>query len=291
MSAKCQRPVVCSGATMTASKPAVSLALAAGLLALGPGTASAGLPDPPVYVYSAKSGELGGGRLMLHGVSRRITWATQGGRSGLTSIRRLHRLLFTPSTPRATATLHVAGQQGGEELVLRLSRPRYKASRRTVRYRVKRLKGTLPSRRRFGAASLSIVAPQVPEGAPTGNQCRTSLMNEGAGPLELVAHSTPSDTWDTEPPFGPIDLDVSTAWASHGAAGQGCSNTVTYKVLANPPVAFTIETTYPVSGAPTYTCTRSLPGNPQYFCEMQHAPAGGVASWQIGFGPAPPPAG
>jgi hypothetical protein len=271
-----------------ASARTLLIAVAAGVFALVPANASAGLPDPPVYVYSATSGELGGRSLTLHGVGRRITWATQGGRSGVTSIRRFHRLLFTPAKSPATATLHVAGQRGGEELVLRLSRPRYKASRRTVRYGVKRLKGTLPGRRQFGAASLSIVAPQIPEGAPTGNQCQTYLLNESGAPLGLVAQSTPSDTWSTDPPAGPINPDVTTRWGSYGAAGQGCSNTVTYKVDANPPVAFTIETTYPVSGTPTYTCTRSLPGNPQYFCEMQHAPAGGVASWVIDFGPPPP---
>jgi hypothetical protein len=110
--------------------------------------------------------------LTLRGVGRRVTWAAHPGRFGVLSVKRLHRLLFTPRTPSATGTLHVAGQRGGEELVLRLSRPRYNASRGTVSYRVRRLnKRTLPSRtarasgfraRQFGAASLSIVgAPQA----------------------------------------------------------------------------------------------------------------------------------
>jgi hypothetical protein len=268
-----------------ASARTLLIALAAGLLALVPANASAGPPDPPVYVYSASSGELGGGSLTLHGVGRRITWATQGGRSGVTSIRRFHRLLFTPAKSPATATLHVAGQRGGEELVLRLSRPRYTAARRTVRYRVRRIKrGTAPRRRQFGAASLSIVAPQVPEGAATGNQCQTYVLNSSGAPLQLAAHSTPSDTWSTLPGVS-VDPDVTVRWGSYGAAGNGCSNTVTYSVLARPPVAFTIETTYPVSGTPTYTCTPSLPGNPQYSCEMAHAPAGGVASWELDWTP------
>jgi hypothetical protein len=88
-----------------------------------------------------------------------------------------------------------------------------------------------------------------------------------------------------------VDPDVTARWGSYGAAGDGCSNTVTYSVLARPPVAFTIETTYPVSGTPTYTCTRSLPGNPQYMCSLAGAPAGGVASWTIEWSPAPPPPG
>jgi hypothetical protein len=45
----------------------------------------------------------------------------------------------------ATGTLHVAGHRGGEELTLRLSRPRYNAAQRTVSYAVKRMKGRLPS--------------------------------------------------------------------------------------------------------------------------------------------------
>jgi hypothetical protein len=203
-----------------ASARTLLIALAAGLLALVPANASAGPPDPPVYVYSASSGELGGGSLTLHGVGRRITWATQGGRSGVTSIRRFHRLLFTPAKSPATATLHVAGQRGGEELVLRLSRPRYTAARRTVRYRVRRIKrGTAPRRRQFGAASLSIVAPQVPEGAATGNQCQTYVLNSSGAPLQLAAHSTPSDTWSTLPGVS-VDPDVTVRWGSYGAAGK-----------------------------------------------------------------------
>jgi hypothetical protein len=144
------------------------------LLAAPP--ASAGVfRDADVYVQSAKSGELGGGRLTLRAVGRRVTWAAHPGRFGVVSVKRLHRLLFTPSTPSATGTLHVAGQRGGEELVLRLSRPRYNASRGTVSYRVRRLnKRRLPSpaarqsgnlMRRFGAASLSS-APHKPPTAP-----------------------------------------------------------------------------------------------------------------------------
>jgi hypothetical protein len=96
-----------------ASAGTLLIALAAALLALVPANASASLPDPPVYMYSATSGELGGGSLTLRGVGRPITWATQGGRSGVTSIRRFHRLLFTPEKSPVSATLHVAGQRGG----------------------------------------------------------------------------------------------------------------------------------------------------------------------------------
>ena len=144
------------------------VAVLVGWLAAAP--ASAGVfRDADVYVQSAKSGELGGGRLTLRGVGHRVTWTAHPSRFGVVSVKRLHRLLFTPRTPAATGTLHVAGQRGGEELVLRLSRPRYNAARGTVSYKVRRLnKRTLPSpaarasgfrARQFGAASLSILGP------------------------------------------------------------------------------------------------------------------------------------
>jgi hypothetical protein len=146
----------------------LSAVAAAGLLAAAPAGAQAPPRDGTVFVHSAKRGELGGGRLTLHGVGRRITWVHNSGRSGVMPIRRLHRLLFSPATPRATGVLHVAGHRGGDELTFRLSRPRYKPARRTVSYKVKRMRGRLPRRaaraagaaRRFGAASLSVVTPQ-----------------------------------------------------------------------------------------------------------------------------------
>jgi hypothetical protein len=266
---------------------AVLAALVGGLFALAPGTASAGFRDSPVYVYSAMSGELDGSRLTLHGVGGRVTWATDGGRFGVISVRRLHRLLFTPKAARATGTLHVAGHRGGQEPVLRLTRPRYDASRGTVSYRIKRLnKGTLPVRgagRRFGAASLSVAASQAPDGSQAGIRCTTYLMNTGAGPLTRVSETT-TDDWNAYPPPGPVNLDVTVMWQSTGS-GSGCSNTVTYKVLANPPVEFTIITSYSTGGKPTYSCTPSTPGNPQYSCSLSGAPAGGLVNWQIEWTP------
>ena len=55
---------------------------AAGLLAAAPAGAQPAPRDAVVFVHSAKSGELGGGRLTLHGVSGRVTWAHNSGRSG-----------------------------------------------------------------------------------------------------------------------------------------------------------------------------------------------------------------
>jgi hypothetical protein len=142
---------------------------AAGLLAAAPAGAQAPPRDAVVFVHSAKSGELGGGRLTLHGVSGRVTWAHNSGRSGVMKVKRLHRMLFSAMTATATGILHVAGHRGGDELTFKLSRPRYNAARRTVSYKIKRVgDGRLPSRaaqaagapRRFGPASLSMVGAQ-----------------------------------------------------------------------------------------------------------------------------------
>jgi hypothetical protein len=152
----------------------VSGVLAAGTVAValstvgaGPAAAAVSAQTPSaggtVFVHSAQSGELGGGRLTLRGVGRLVTWSQPSGRSGLLSITRMHRLLFSAGDP-ATGTLHVAGQRGGDEITLRLTRPRY--AHGTVSYQVRWLNhGRLPARgarvaqsaHQFGAASLSIV--------------------------------------------------------------------------------------------------------------------------------------
>jgi hypothetical protein len=140
------------------------------LLAAAPVSAQALPRDGTVFVHSAKSGKLGGGRLTLHGVGRRVTWAHHSGRSGVMAVKRLHRRLFSPKTPEATGTLHVAGHRGGDELTFKLSRPRYNRARHTVSYRAKPINNKpLPRRavraagtaRPFGPASLTIQgAPQ-----------------------------------------------------------------------------------------------------------------------------------
>jgi hypothetical protein len=141
---------------------------AAGLLAA---TAS-GSPPPSggatVFVHSATSGELGGGRLILHGVGRRVSWAHDSGRSGVMAVKPMHRALFKPGSAAVTAILHVAGHRGGDEPTFELTKPLFNAARHTVSYRIKRLgDGRLPgraaraagqpSRRSFGVASLSMV--------------------------------------------------------------------------------------------------------------------------------------
>jgi hypothetical protein len=148
----------------------VLAAAAAGLLVAAPAGAQAPPRDATVFVHSARSGDLGGERLTLHGVSRRVTWAHNSGRSGVMAVKRMHRTLFAPMIGPATGTLHVAGHRGGDELTFKLTKPRFNLARRMVSYKIQRLgKGRLPSRaaraagiaRRFGAASLSI------QGAPS----------------------------------------------------------------------------------------------------------------------------
>ena len=176
---------------------------AAGLLAAVPAFGQA--PVDAMFVHSAKSGELGGGRLTLQGGGPRVTWAHRSDRSGVVAVRRMHRLVFSGAKPTATGTLHVAGHRGGQELTFRLSRPRYNAARRRVSYAVRRKKGRLPGRaagaagiaRRFGAASLSIVgaAPSGPSiqltmdtyGCPrVGNTCFGTVSASGlAGGSEV----------------------------------------------------------------------------------------------------------
>jgi hypothetical protein len=210
----------------------------AGLLA-----AAAGAQPPSagatMFVHSAASGKLGGGRLTLHGVAGRVTWAHHSGRSGVLPVRRLHRRLFSSGRPAAVGTLHVAGHRGGDEPTFKLTRPRYNRARRTVSYKVTRLgKGRFPGRRggraagaarRFGPASLSMVAgPSDVQFAYTtslGGSFATedadgityslctwgsdaisrSDFNNAVAAFPRQCRSTPVSEWDR---FGPGDLGV-----------------------------------------------------------------------------------
>jgi hypothetical protein len=264
-------------------------AVAAALVALAPASARANL----VFVHSAKSGELGGGRLTLHGVGRRVTWMTNGGRSGVVSIARLHRRLFLAETPRATGTLHIAGQRGGQELALRLRRPRYNSARQTVRYRIRRLhkRGSarasgFRSRRRFGAASLSIVGSKL-VGDNGGLDCRTTLSNQTQWEWGAAGESKwDTDTWDPGIPFQGILFTSPVTWGSDGGLLRGCGNSGTWVVVPYsddpnipvPSATVNVVTTYPWSGQGQITCTSS---SPQFACSATGYNDSGVASWSI----------
>jgi hypothetical protein len=246
-------------------------ALAAGLLVAAP--AQAGTPYATTFTHSAKSGELKGARLALRGVARRVTYVTNAGRSGVLSVRRLHRRVILPGRP-ATGTLHVAGHGGGDEPAFRLSRPRYNAARRTVSYRAKPLnKRRLPGRgARFGAASLSIVPhPQMMGGASGGNSCVTTL-NDASDDYFQASSTSNGANQDWNPanpdPDGQIigpgqDVPNSIVWETDGdKPGDGCSNTVTWEdVTAGAPNSGgTIEITTRWEGGATkgtYTCQPS----------------------------------
>jgi hypothetical protein len=165
------------------------VAVLVGLLAAVPASAQAPPGDGTVFVHSAKSGKLDGGRLILHGVGGRVTWAHHSDRSGVIAVRRLHRMMFSQKTAAATGTLHVAGHRGGDELTFKLSTPRYNRARRTVSYRAKPLNHKpLPGRaaaqaaaaaRRFGSASLSIVGD--PQGSVNIQQQSYGCTDGSAG--------------------------------------------------------------------------------------------------------------
>ena len=262
--------------------------MAAVLFALAPAAARGDI----VFVHSAKSGELGGGRLTLHGVDARVTWITNSGRSGVVSMARLHRQLFLPATPRATGTLHIAGQRGGEELALRLRRPRYNRARQTVRYQVRRLSarasGGLSRVRRFGPASLSIVGAK-PVGDNGGNDCTTTLSNRTQWEWGATGEAKwDTDTWDPGIPFQGVLFTDPVTWGTDGGFLRGCSNTGQWSVIPYsddpnipvPTATVIVTTTFPWNDSTggSATCTST---SPQFSCQAKGANVSGVASWEI----------
>ena len=185
-----------------------------GLLAAAPAGAFAAPPGAFTFVHSADSGELQGGRLTLRGrgIGRRVTWVHNSGRSGVVSVARMHRGLFTRGTLPATGVLQVAGRRPGRELALRLSRPRVSVSGHWVSYRVKRLtkrrraagasQAAMP--RRFEAASLSLVGgPRAGGKAPLDTTCSGALVNHTQFRLQVVsAYKWPTDSWELQPTIG-----------------------------------------------------------------------------------------
>jgi hypothetical protein len=219
---------------------------AAALLVLAPARADAA----SMYVHSAGSGELAGGRLTLHGVGRNVTWSTTSGRAGVARITRAHERLFPPKKP-ATGTLHVAGQRGGQELAFRLSKPRYSAARRTVSYRARPLakrsaaaSAAAAAPRRFGAASLSVVPhSSLAGGGNGGNNCAAGFENDTWYGMELVsAVKWDTDDWVYSVPDGFIagspwlngDLRPGIMWESDGGLWRGCANHTTWKLITDP---------------------------------------------------------
>jgi hypothetical protein len=245
----------------------LAVVLAAALSAAGLASASAA-SAATVFKHSAKSGELGGGRLTLHGVSKRVAYAIDGGRSGDISVRRLHRRMFLPRLA-ATGTLHMAGQRGGRDPRFKLSKPRYNAARHSLSYRAKplakrgaaRAAGTTP-RRRFGAASLSIVPhPTLGSGDNGGNDCIAEISAQSGTngiTLQLLSSSNwDTDTWTLNSPPDNVLPDASVVVESEGGFLRGCHFET---VWGSGDTTITIDVTWPWGQLPSSTCTISDQG-------------------------------
>jgi hypothetical protein len=176
-------------------------------------------------VHSAKSGELRDGRLILRGVSGRVTYLHASGRTATAKLKRVHKGVFLPGRP-ATAVLHVAGHRGGDEPSFRLSRPRYNAARRTVSFKARRLDskrlpaaaagtaGIARTRSLFGTSSQtgrssglgpsSLTVTSHPTVAPApayGNTCEATIFNNLPGtpaPSGLTLSARSWSAWDTD---------------------------------------------------------------------------------------------
>jgi hypothetical protein len=190
-----------------------------------------------VFEHSAKSGELSGGRLVLRGVHRRVTWVRNDGRSGTVAVRRLHRRLFLPGKPVISKLALGKGKGDLTKYIdynnpdLKLSRARYYPARRTVSYRVKQLdKRALP--RRFGAASLSMVGR-----AQTGADCEAAVRYDPGADFSMQVSDYSkwdTDTWNIEPPFGhEFTGGEDQIWDSFGGTLRGCGNTVNFAITSN----------------------------------------------------------
>jgi hypothetical protein len=282
-------------------------ALAAGLFAVG----LAGAPGASAlkFKHSAKSAELRDGRLILRGVSGRVSYLASSGRWATARLKRVHMGVFLPGRP-ATARLHEAGHRAGDDLSFRLTRPVYNAARRTVSFRARSLDTTaraadaarrhsLPAAlSRLGRSSLTVSShPTVAPSPYHGNACSVEIVNsiDQNAYLYAVTNSWSAwdtDTWDQYPPQennppapGPVGYAGEVYWLTFGGDLRGCSNTVTLRfsqAVYNPPPAdftFTIETTWAWGASgPTSTCT---PSTTQYRC--YRADDHGQIIW--GFGP------
>ena len=287
-------------------------AVAAGLFAVG----LAGAPGASAitFVHSAKSGELRGGRLVLHGVSGRVTYFSSSGRTAVASVKRVHKGVFLPGRP-ATGVLHVAGHRGGDEPTFELSRPRYDAARRTVSFKARRLAGKrLPSgavgtagiawtRSRygtssqtgpsveFGPSSLTINShPTLAPDWPAGNLCEAWIQNNTSADPDITLTATDWSAWDTDtwtvtPPNAVVtdklDPHSQGQWSSQGGNLRGCHNEVTFGLRQNgdtSPGSIIIEVTWPWGQLPSTTCVVS---DPVYKFKCARADANGNIIWSI----------
>jgi hypothetical protein len=276
-------PTLKVGRTGTSRLRLVGVGMAAAaLVALAPARSDA----DSMYVHSATSGKLAGGRLTLHGVGRSVTWTTTSGSAGVARIRRAHERLFPPGSP-ATGTLHIGGQSGGEESVFRLSKPRYSAPRHTVSYRAKPLAkrraavmAAAAATRRFGTASLSVVPhPSLGSGNNGGNDCQASIWNPPPGNPLILQSSSKWDTDDWNPaPSDRIEVSDEPLIESEGGTWRGCHWEAIWQAgdWATAPL-ITIEVSWPWTQLPTSTCTVS---NPQLY-QCVRDDHSGTIGWDV----------
>jgi hypothetical protein len=228
-----RRGVRRTGAAVSAT--GLAALVAAGLLAAAPASAQPAAGGAPTFTHSAKRGEFRGGRLVLHGVARRVRTEYQDGRTDRVLVRRLHARLFAPGKP-ATGTLR---RRGGKKAALRLSRPRYNAAKRTVSYRARPL-GNSSVPRRFGRASLAMVAhPQVMLG--DGQLCKNVIYNYTQYDWKVISTWT-WNNWTTPPgdPNGQTmshQLGANFIWWESGNSGfdRGCENNNTMQIVSDDP--------------------------------------------------------
>jgi hypothetical protein len=273
-----------TGAAVSAA--GLAALVAAGLWAAAPASAQPG--GGATFTHSAESGEFRGGRLILHGVGRRVTSKTNDGRTEAIPVKLLHTRLFQAGKP-ATGRLR---RRGGDKAAFRLSQPRYSAAKQTVSYRAKPLnKMRVGALRQFGTASLSIVGhPRVMGGATSGQDCLTTVGNHTDWNWPVVAASKwdTDDDWDQDPNnhvLSPGVGDNPISWESNGGYLRGCGNTVTLQVVSNDAsngaqVQFvkSLSWNYPLAGSSsTDTCTGANSLFNQYYSCYQQADG----TWEI----------
>jgi hypothetical protein len=267
-----------AGKTMRAA--GLAAALAAGVLAAA---AASALPASAAVIasFSAKSGEFRGGRLILPGVSGRVRYLTDTGRSRTMSLGWLHRRVFLPGKP-PTGMLHISGRS--DDPTFTLSNPRYNASRQTVSYNAKPLPGTPLSRRgprraplRFGDASLTILPhPALAVGDNGGHNCQMIVQNTPGATAENLALQS-SFQWNTDnwvsAPAGQILMDTSAYIESDGGLWRGCAFSAVYAASG---VTITVAMSWPWNAGLTTSCTSS--DTTQLVCQRDDT---NVVGWDI----------
>ena len=227
--------------------------------------------------HAAQSGELRDGRLILRGVSGRASYVTDAGRSGTTSVRRLHRRVFLPGKP---ATGHAAhrgrARRPGADLqadqaALCRGAPDRQLQGRAARWRVASggvaRAAALTAPAEFGAASLSILPhPSLGSGSG-GRACEVQIENAGSPHSERLNRQSFSkwdtDDWiDGENPPWQIDANRATTVGSMGGLFRGCGNETVWQASTwdGKVATLTVDVSWQWRDpAPTTSCTSTDP--------------------------------